>query len=367
MKNIAFRPLFMLALLALFALLSRPVFADQSCYIHSTNKGTYTTGSSPLLNLTTNQVSAPTNLGVSYTWLIQFITNDPVGCKNWTPYDNTVHFINMAGSNLDQNYSTPEGNALIKTTVKGIDYTVELVCLVSDGCGSSHPAIDLFIKGANGTDNTVPSQSGNPPYTDCDSQWKLKFTLWVTPEFKPQKGLNMGTAIPGDLAEFRIGPTSQASIYFTSTTSTLQFTVPASSCSFGVAQGNTVSGNNVSLGDYWINDVKNGNTPAIPFAITLQNCYTPKLTISMTSPYVSSDKLKLGKSSGSADGVGVKIMNTDQSVLVIPNSAEPIVYDRSNDWSSLANLNFTAQLLTAGGTLKAGSFNAVATFQMDYE
>lgn len=367
MKNFSFRPLLMLLLLTLAALLSRPVFADQSCYIHSTNGGTYTTGTSPLLNLSTDQVTTPTNLGVTYTWTIQFLNSDPIGCKNWTPYDNTVHFINAAGSILDQNYTTPEGNTLLKTSVPGIDYTVELVCLVSEGCGTSHPAIDLFIKGENGTDDTVPSQSGNPPYTDADSQWKLKFTMWATPEFKPQKGQNMGYAQPGTMAQFRIGPSSQASIFFTSTASTLQFTIPASSCAFGVAEGNTVSGNNVALGDYWINDVTNGNTPTIPFSISLNKCYTPKLMIKMTSPYVSGNKTMLGKSSGSATGVGVKIMNTDFSSLMIPNSATSTDYDRSNDWSSQANLNFSAQLLTTGGAVTAGDFNAIATFQMDYE
>lgn len=367
MKTTSLRTLLMLLLLTLTALLSRPVFADQSCYIHSTNGGTYTTGTSPLLNLSTNQVTTPTDLGVTHTWTIQFLTSDPIGCKNWTPYDNTVHFINAAGSILDPNYTTPEGNTLLRTTVPGIDYTVELVCLVSDGCGTSHPAIDLFLKGGNGTDNTVPSQSGNPPYTDADSQWKLKFTMWVTPEFKPQKGVNMGYALPGTMAEFRIGATSQSSIIFTTTASTLQFSVPASSCSFGVTQGNTVSGNNVALGDYWINDVKNGSTPAIPFAISLDKCYTPKLKITMTSPYVATDKTMLGKSSGSASGVGVKIMNTDLSTVMIPNSSTSTDYDRRNDWSSMANLNFTAQLLTTGGTVKAGDFNAIATFQMDYE
>lgn len=367
MKNHPLRPLLMLLLLALAALLSRPVFADQSCYIHSTNGGTYTTGSSPLLNISTNHVTTPTSLNVSYTWVIQFMTSDPIGCKNWTPYDNTVHFINAAGSLLDTRYTTPDGNALIKTTVPGIDYTVELVCLVSDGCGTSHPAIDLFLKGGNGTDNTVASQGGDPPYTDADSQWKLKYSLWVTPDFKPQKGLNMGNALPGTLAEFRIGPSSQPSIIFNATASTLQFTVPASSCSFGVAQGNTVSGNNVALGDAWVNDIKYGNTPVIPFSISLENCYTPKLKIKMTSPYVASDKTMLGQSSGSAAGVALKIMNTDIPMQMIPNSASSTDYDRGDDWASMANLNFSAQLLWTGVAMKAGDFNAIATFQMDYE
>lgn len=367
MKNVSFRPLLMLLLLTLAALLSRPVFADQSCYINSTNGGTYTTGSSPLLNLSTKHVTTPTSLGAGYTWIIQFLTNDPIGCEDLTPYDNTIHFINSAGSNLDDNYTTPEGYALLKTTIPGIDYTVELVCLVSDGCGTSHPAIDLFLKGKNGMDSKFPSQSGNPPYTDADSQWKLKFEMWVTPEFTPQKGINMGNALPGTIADFRIGSPSQATIVFNATASTLTFTVPASSCSFGVAQGNSVSGNNVSLGDYWINDVKNGNTPVVPFAISLENCNTPKLMIKMTSPYVTGNKSMLGKSSGTASGVGLKIRDTDLNSPMIPNSSTSTDYDRSDDWSSMANLNFSAQLLTTGEPLQAGDFNAIATFQMDYE
>jgi type 1 fimbria pilin len=362
-----FRKLLFLLLLSALSLLSRASFADDSCYIHSTNGGTYTTGASPLMVLTPDKFSNPTDLGAGFAWVIQFLTSDPVGCKFWTPYDNTVHFINAGASIQDTQYSTPDGNALFKTTVPGIDYTVQLICYVSDGCGTNHPTVDLFLKGTTGTDNTVPSQSNSAPYTDADSQWKLQYRMWVTPEFKPQKGVDTGYSLPGTLAYFRIGPESQAVITFMATPNTIQFRVPASSCSFGVAQGNSVSGNNVALGDYWINDIKNNNTQAIPFAISLENCYTPLLKIKMTSGYVAPGKEMLGKSSGTASGVAIKVMNTDKSVIMVPNSATSTDYDRNSDWSSMGNLNFTAQLLPDGSTVKAGDFNAAATFQMDYE
>lgn len=366
-KKSAFNALVMLLVFAAFGMLCRPALADQSCYIESNNAGTYTTGSSSLLNLSTNKVSTPTSLDVTSTYVIQFITSNPIGCKNWNPYDNTVHFTNAAGNLLDTQYTTPEGNALLKTTVPGIDYTVELMCYVSEGCGSSHPTVDLYLKGGNGTDNTVPSQSSGAPYADADSQWKLKFTLWITPQFKPQKGINTGNSLAGTIAYFQIGTSSQPKIIFSATTSTLKFTVPASSCSFGVAQGDTVSGNNVALGDYWIDDIKNNNTPVIPFSISLASCYTPKLKVKMTSAFVSPDQSMLGLSSGSAAGVAVRIINTDTSSVMIPNSETSIDIDRSSDWSSLENLHFSAQLLADGGAIKAGDFNAAATFLMDYE
>ena len=364
-KNLC--PFFALLLISVFSLLCPRAFADQSCFIHSTDSGTYTTGSSPLLTLSPDHVSSVTALNASYTYVIQFITDDPIGCKNWYPADNTVHFYNYSGNLQDTKYFTPDGNALIRTSIPGIDYTVQLMCYVSDGCGSSHPTVDLYLKGTNGTDNKVPSQSSGEPYTKADNQWKLKFTLWVTPEFKPQKGINTGYSLPGTIAHFQIGPSSQGLIIFTATTSTLQFTVPPSSCSFGVAQGNTVSGNNIALGDYWINDIKNNNTPVIPFSISLAGCYTPKLKVKMTSAFVSSDQSMLGLSSGSASGVAVRIINTDTSSVMLPNSQTSTDLDRSSDWSSQADIHFSAQLLPDGGAIKAGDFNAAATFLMDYE
>ncbi|MEA5207239.1 fimbrial protein [Enterobacter mori] len=367
MNNKLFYTCAMLMLMTAICLFSRPVLALQSCFIEPDNAGTYTTGSSPLLNLSTSKVTSPTNLGVTSTYNIQFLTSNPISCQFWIPTDNSVHFTNAAGELLDGKYTTPEGNALLRTTVPGIDYTVQLMCYVSDGCGSSHPTVDLFLKAGNGTDNSVPTDTNGAPYADADSQWKLKYTLWITPEYKPQKGVNIGHSVPGTIAHFQIRTSSQPLIVFTATSSTLSFTVPASSCSFGVAQGNTVSGNNVSLGDYWKNEINNGNTPVIPFSISLENCYTPKLMFKMTSAFTSSDKTMLGQSNGSAAGVAVKVINTDTSSVMIPNSATSIDIDRSSNWSALGDLNFTAQLLPDGEAIKAGDFNAAATFQMDYE
>ena len=87
----------------------------------------------------------------------------------------------------------------------------------------------------------------------------------------------------------------------------------------------------------------------------------------MTSAFVSPDHSMLGLSSGSAAGVAVRIINTDTASVMIPNSETSTDIDRSSDWSSLENLHFSAQLLSDGGAIKAGDFNAAATFLMDYE
>lgn len=356
-----------LGLLAL--LLLRPALADQSCYINSGSAGTYTVGNSPLLVLHPTRVSAPTDLGASYTFVIQFRGSNPVGCKAQSPWDNAVHFINAAGANLDSKYTTSDGNALLKTTVPGIDYSLELICSTSDGCGNGgdHANLSLFLKGSDGTDNVFPSNSNGFPWESADSQWRLKMVMWATPDFEPQNGVPDGGTLSGTMARFQIGTSNQPVITFTSVTPTISFTVPTSSCSLGVAQGDSVTNNNVALGDYYASEVKQDQTRTIPFSLTLENCYTPKLSIKMTSAFIASNTALLGKSSGSADGVGVNIINTDKNVNMRPDGSTSAVYDRASDWSNLESLNFSAQLKKDEETIKAGDFNAAATFMLSYE
>jgi len=347
----------------------RPALADQSCYINSSAAGAYFVGDSPQLVLNPTKVSTPTDLGANYTFVVQFRGSDPVACKTEFGKNNAVHFINAAGANLDSKYTTSDGNALIKTGVPGIDYSLELTCSVSDGCGSSgdHANLSLFLKGSDGTDNVFASSSDGYPWGNADSQWRLKMVMWVTPDFVPQKGVPTGASLDGTLARFQIGPSSQPLITFSSMASTLSFTVPASSCSLGVAQGDNVSNNNVALGDYYLKDIEQDQTQTIPFSLTLENCYTPRLSIQMTSGWIASDPALLGKSSGSATGVGVSVINTDKSVNMKPDGSTGAVYERTSDWSNQESLNFSAQVKKDGQTIKAGDFNTAATFTLSYE
>lgn len=362
------RSLFYLAGLVML-LLFRPALADQSCYINTVAQGNYAVGNSPLLVLNPGTVSTPTNLNVLYTYTITFRGSDPIGCKMLAPWDNSVHFMTNAGANLDTRYTTPEGNALIKTNVPGIDFTLELTCYASDGCGlsSSHGDLSLFLKAGNGSDNIFPSNDSGYPWEEADSQWRLKMTLWVTPDFKPQKGVPTGASLSGSMATFQIGASTQPTIVFDSTASTLNFSVPASSCGLGVAQGDAVAHNNVALGDYFLSDVAKDLTQVIPFSITLENCYTAKLEIKATSAFISANSDLLGQSSGSASGMGVKVVNTDTGITMKPDGSTSAVYDRTRDLSAQESLNFSAQLQRDGQPLKAGDFNAAATFLLDYE
>ncbi|MEG1209893.1 MAG: fimbrial protein [Leclercia sp.] len=358
---------FIVGLFALFIL--RPALADQSCYINTEAEGGYVVGDSPQMVLNPTKVSTPTSLGASYTFVITFRGINPIGCKVWEPFDNSVHFINAAGSQLDTKYTTSDGNALIKTDVPGIDYSLELICSTSNGCGSSsdHGNLSLFLKGSEGTDNVFPSDSSGFPWESADLQWRLRMVMWVTPDFVPQKGVPTGASLSGTLARFQIGASTQPIITFSSVNSTLSFSVPASSCALGMAQGDSVSNNNVALGDYYASDIPADNTRVIPFSLTLENCYTPKLSVKMISSYISPDTTLLGKSSGSATGVGVSIINTDKNVNMKPDGSTSAVYNRTSDWSNQESLSFSAQLKKDGQTIKAGDFNAAATFLLDYE
>lgn len=356
-------------ILALAGLLSfliiKPVLADQSCYINSSAAGIYAVANDPvtqnikpgIVDGYINYVEAATNV---YDYKIAFRGSNPIGCKSAAPWDNSVHVITDS-SLLDTKYTGPSGQALFKTSVPGIVYAAELICNSSDGCGSGHDTVNLYYPAGGGNEKIFPSQSGFT-WESADTNWLLRIAYFRTPDFKPEKGISTGHSLAGTIGQFRIGPAGQPVITFTVTNSTLNFLVPELTCSIQLQGGS----NNVSLGDYFVSDIKKNSTRAVPFSFSTQSCYATKLTIKMISGYPSSVSGLLAKSAGSASGVAVKIMNTDHDVQMKPDGSVS-VSDVRNQWGANTSYNYSAQVVPDGSAVNSGDFQTAATFSVTYE
>ncbi|MBS3050066.1 fimbrial protein [Enterobacter mori] len=127
--------------------------------------------------------------------------------------------------------------------------------------------------------------------------------------------------------------------------------------------------NNVDLGDYFVSDIKNNRVKDVPFSISLDNCtsvasFTTKLT---TTTLTGTNNDLLGNTlSSAAEGAGVRIMYNGTSQLIPnnPNSSY-VITDYSIPGSM--QINYVAQLVTNGNTVKPGAFKATGVFTLSYD
>ncbi|MCV5289741.1 type 1 fimbrial protein, partial [Escherichia coli] len=74
---------------------------------------------------------------------------------------------------------------------------------------------------------------------------------------------------------------------------------------------------------------KNGLTREVPFSIRGEYCYASKITVKLTAANAATDKNLVGKTTGSATGVAVKVNSTynDSKVLLKPDGVASIDYN----------------------------------------
>lgn len=342
------------------------VFANsyQECYLESEEKGNY--------NVPTVATETPIQTRLVDSVTEQIIDADPdapiipngrgIGCKP-IPYGNSsVHFMNLAEPDMISGYKTNTGATLLKTTVPGVVYTVELLCI---GCPGN---VDLKLL-PSGSDNMVLDDYD---WQDTDNNWKLRFQLFITPDFKPTQGITNGHLIPGEIAAWYIGIETQAWKHFIVTDSTLTFTVEQPTCNtVALVSDNSVRGSTVSLGDTPVSAITSGVTGKVPFRIRGDQCAASKITVKLNAKNPASDATLVGKSSGSASGVAVKVFsdtdtNKEQLKADGSNGSEFTYENWKND---LLYFPFTAQLVLdgSGSPVTPGSFSGNATFSFYYE
>ncbi|AXO41850.1 hypothetical protein AXA51_18515 [Enterobacter hormaechei] len=127
--------------------------------------------------------------------------------------------------------------------------------------------------------------------------------------------------------------------------------------------------NDVDLGEYYVSDIKNNRIKDVPFSIRLDNCtsvasFTTKLT---TTKLTGTNNDLLGNTlSSGAEGAGVRIMYNGTSQL-IPNNPNStyVVTDYYTPGSK--QIDYVAQLVANGSTVKPGSFKATGVFTLSYD
>lgn len=164
----------------LFLASSWYVFAGtgSECYIESSSAGSYTIFINiPPYSVATQQVTTPYEISDAATDVPIVLRGDGIACKAIPNGDESIHFLNTADANLISTYTSARGSTLLKTTVPGIAYTVELIC---DTCPE---VVDLRIPPA-GDDNFTPNSDIWWVWGETDEKWKLRFRFFYTPEFR---------------------------------------------------------------------------------------------------------------------------------------------------------------------------------------
>ncbi|TGC20551.1 fimbrial protein [Escherichia sp. E2562] len=359
----------------LFLIFSGYVFADTGaeCYIENGSNGDYTMDISPsIYHVVTKQVTSVSEMADGVWDVPIVLRGGGIGCKAVSAGDESVHFIDVADATLQTGYVNEVGAALLKTTVQGIAYSVELLCT---NCGQREkPNINLDLRLLpSGEDNFTPNPDVWWVWADTDYNWSLRFRLYYTPEFKPQEGVSSGKIMPGPIALWRIGPSFQPTIRFLMQSDSLNFTVEEPTCTtiaLDPTKGN-IKGNEVSLGDSYISEINEGITREVPFSIRGDFCYANKITVKLNAKNAAPDKKLIGKSSGSATGVGVKIYSTanDNKLQLNADGSNAVVLNYTNWSNNLLYFPFTAQLVKDGGSgvVDVGDFTGKATFSFSYE
>lgn len=144
----------------------------------------------PTYNVVTREVTNPQEMADATKDVPITLRGDGVACKAIPNGDETIHFLNTADAGLISGYTSGRGSTLLKTTVPGIVYTVELIC---DSCPEP---IDLYLPTV-GEDNFTPNSDTWWVWSQTDDKWKLRFRFFYTPEFKPKNGVSSGTLSPG--------------------------------------------------------------------------------------------------------------------------------------------------------------------------
>jgi len=129
------------------------------------------------------------------------------------------------------------------------------------------------------------------------------------------------------------------------------------------------NGGVVALGDYFVSDFKdNSDEKIVDFSLTASGCVNvTQFITSFTSNSLEHDLLTNTLSgSDAAQGVGVKIYSKDENNPKVLKPGDRVIKDAFSIFPTNQKLDFGAQLVTDGNTLKSGAFKGTAVFTMSY-
>lgn len=254
------------------------------------------------------------------------------------------------------------GRAMFETNIPGIYYSVRVHTAESDGGMGGY-----FAMNTTGW-TTVASSGKSDPW---DEKWiNTSVQIYIDEGYRGNP--NKETSIrpkPGTLGKMGIGnPNDSDNQPWTFVVNEDSFQIPIvlPTCDMAMLSDGT---NNVNLGEYYVSDIKNNRVKDIPFSISLSNCtgvanITTKLT---TSKLTGKNNDLLGNTlSSGAEGAGVRIMYNGTSQL-LPNNPDSSYVITDYQTPESKQINYVAQLVANGNTVKPGSFKATGVFTLSYD
>lgn len=254
------------------------------------------------------------------------------------------------------------GEAMFETNIPGIHYSVRVHTAESDGGKGAY-----FGTNTTGWAMISASENADP----WDNKW-INTSVHIYIDDGYQSNPNKETFIkpkPGTLGKMSIGDPNDSNNQpwtFMVNESSFQIPIVLPTCDIAMLSDGT---NDVDLGEYYVSDIKNNRVKDVPFSIRLDNCtsvanFTTKLT---TTKLTGTNNDLLGNTlSSGAEGAGVRIMYNGTSQLMPnnPNSTY-VVTDYYTPGSK--QIDYVAQLVANGSTVKPGSFKATGVFTLSYD
>lgn len=252
--------------------------------------------------------------------------------------------------------------AMFETNIPGIHYSVRVHTNENDGGKGAY-----FGMNTTGWVNVSPSQNSDP----WDGKW-INTSVHIFIDDGYIGNPNKETVIKpkaGTLGKMSIGdPTDSNNQPWTFVVNENSFQIPIvlPTCDTAILSNGT---NTVDLGEYYVSDIKNNRVKDVPFSINLDNCTSvAKFTTKLTTTKLTGTKNDLlgNTLSAGAEGAGVKIMYNGTSQLMPNNpSSTYVITDYSTPGSQ--QINYVAQLVANGSTVKPGSFKATGVFTLSYD
>lgn len=290
--------------------------------------------------------------------------------------DNSVT-LTAGDAALYDTYTTPlEGTTagLLKTSIPGIVYTYSIYCM--GDCHAGDNGADLYLAGPpQGGSNVKPHMARDNIWTGggATKRWQIEVNLYQTPEYRPHNGQTEGHALPGTIGTLRIGKSNEATMPIIIDTDSITFKVMEPTC-MGYGINGSQGDSEVNLGVYHITDFTNADqSVTYAFTFDLFRCSVNKISLKVTGKNSGSGADYLVNDlSGEAEGLGLALFSdagtgnwqhfkTDGSQTISTD------FTGNGDWYMDSYSTKLAAVLTKIGTVKAGEFQATATFTINYE
>ncbi len=315
--------------------------------------------------------SAPKLLGTRQVDLLD--REDAVTCSN---NDGDNRFI-IASVALQPGYDQgldPQGRRLVLVNIRnpGLAYSVEIACIGADSDGDCKGHSGDTIPVTN-SDTTWATQNGTPwddrriiGRNQSGDNFKVNVYFWQLPTWVPTSyGSGVIAGSNFQIFSFTFSATGRRLMAYINVS--LKEKTPT--CDSAVTINGQGTSANINLGnDITPQQLSADDTAKVPFTIELKNCnIVNNVFVRLNTTKIdSNDDSLLGKQSGSATGVGVKITDNDANVVKPNDSTSKLTYPYAGSLSNRV-LNLNAQLVSNGLAVQPGNFQASGTFTVSYD